>query len=194
MNSYTGYSEKELIILLKQNDELAFRAVFDRWHKKLYHFNLRYLHSKELAEEAVHDALVKLWTTRDNIDEEQPISSLLYTICKRLCLNRIRDAARSNAAAEALWSNYIELSNSTEDIVHAAELQKFLDQAITKLSPQQHQVFKMSRYEGLSHLQIAEKLNISKETVKKHSAEALKTLRFYLESYPGLFAAILFLH
>lgn len=193
MGSYSKYSDKELIVLLQQNDELAFRAVFERWHKKLYHFNLRYLHNREQAEEAVQDALLKLWTNRDKIEVDLSLDGFLYAICKRLCLNRLRDAAKFQAAAELLWKNYVDLSNITEETVRATELQKLMDQAVKKLPPQQQLVFKMSKYEGLSHLEIAKKLNISKETVKKHSAEALKFLRNQLGPYFTLIASILFL-
>ncbi len=181
--SYGGYTDKELVVLLRQNDEVAFRHIFDTWHKKLYHFSLRYLNSREQSEEAVHDALINLWASRQKIDESQPLGAYLYTICKRLCLNRIRDAARSHAAAEKLWARYQDISHSTEEMLNLAELEDFTEQALEKLSKQQQLVFRLSRYEGLSQLEIAEKLNISKETVKKHSAEALKALRVHFETY-----------
>ncbi|ERJ58998.1 RNA polymerase sigma factor [Sphingobacterium paucimobilis] len=183
MNSYIEYSDKELAILLSQDDQAAFRHIFEKWHKKLYHFCIRYLHNAEQSEEAVHDTLIKLWTTRHKLDPNQSLEGLLYTICKRLCLNRIREASRFSAAAEELWINYLDQSNSTEEFLNLVELQKFTDQAVQKLTKQQQLVFKMSRYEGLSQQEIAEKLNISKETVKKHSAEALKSLRLQFDSY-----------
>lgn len=194
MNSYIEYSDKELTILLSQDDEGAFRHIFEKWHKKLYHFCIRYLHHAEQSEEAVHDTLIKLWTTRHKLDPNQSLEGLLYTICKRLCLNRIREASRFSAAAEELWLNYLDRSNSTEEFLNLVELQKFTDQAVQKLTKQQQLVFKMSRYEGLSQQEIAEKLNISKETVKKHSAEALKSLRFQLQDYLSVIASILFIN
>ncbi|MEJ2884609.1 RNA polymerase sigma factor [Pedobacter sp. GR22-6] len=183
MNAYSGYTDQQLVVLLKQNNETAFRAIFDIWHKKLYHFSLRYLNSREQSEEAVHDALINLWTSREKIEEDQPLGAYLYTICKRLCLNRIREAARYNAASENLWARYQDISHSTEDILNLAELEAFTALGLEKLSKQQQLVFRMSRYEGLSQQEIAERLNISKETVKKHSAEALKTLRVHFEAY-----------
>ncbi|MNL03699.1 ECF RNA polymerase sigma factor SigW [compost metagenome] len=183
MNASSRYSDQELVVLLKQNKEHAFRLIFDAWHKKLYHFSLRYLNSREQSEEAVHDAFISLWTSREKIDENQPLGAYLYTICKRLCINRIRDAARLNAAAEALWAKYQDISYSTEEVLNLAELETFTELAIQKLPKQQQLVFRMSRYEGLSHLEIAERLSISKETVKKHSAEALKALRLHFKTY-----------
>ncbi|MGJ1534264.1 RNA polymerase sigma factor [Sphingobacterium multivorum] len=182
------YSDKELAVLLSQDNQGAFRYIFEKWHKKLYHFCIRYLNNPEQSEETVHDTLIKLWTTRHHLDPNQSLEGLLYTICKRLCLNRLREATRVSAAAEELWVNYMDQNNSTEEFINLVELQEFTDQAVLKLTKQQQLVFTMSRYEGLSQQEIAERLNISKETVKKHSAEALKALRLEFNNYFHLLA------
>lgn len=183
MNSGSDYSDKELIILLKNNDEQAFRYIFNIWYKKLYHFSIRYLHNREHVEELVHDTLIKFWSYRHNIQEDKSVGALLYTICKRLCLNSLRDAAKDVIKSEELWLNYTFITNNTEETLKLAELRKFTDIAINKLSKQQQLVYRMSREEGLSHLEIAKKLNISKETVKKHSADAVKFLKIYFKNY-----------
>ena len=192
MNLWYAYSDKELIISLKKNNERAFRHIFDIWHKKLYHFSIRYLHNNEHAEEIVHDTLVKLWSVRHKLDENRPIGALLFTICKRLCLNRLRDAAKISRISEDLWSNYSDITNNTEEALQLTELKKLTDLAVNKLSKQQQLIFKMSREEGLSHLEIAEKLNISKETVKKHSADAVKLLKEYFRKYLQLLLMFFF--
>ncbi|MCW2263078.1 MULTISPECIES: RNA polymerase sigma factor [Sphingobacterium] len=183
MDPGSEYSDNELIILLKQNNEFAFRLIFEEWHKKLYFFCMRYLQNKEQSEETVHDTLVKLWTSRHNIDENLPVGALLYTICKRLCLNRIRDAARAANAASEMWNNYVDLIDNSEERIILSELQDFTNKAVSKLPKQQQLVFKMSRDEGMSQLEIADKLNISKGTVKKHSSEAIKYLKVYFKNH-----------
>ncbi len=187
-------SDTELVLMLKQGSEPAFEQLFKTWHKKLYHFSLRYLNDREHAQEIVQDTLMNLWTSREKLEDEYPVGPYVYTICKRLCLNAIRDAARSKAAAEALWLRYEDISHSTEQALNLAELERFTEIAVQKLPKQQQIVFRMSRYEGLSHQEIAEILKISKETVKKHSAEALKTLRKHFESYGLLWLFFMHIH
>ncbi|WEK20022.1 MAG: RNA polymerase sigma-70 factor [Candidatus Pedobacter colombiensis] len=194
MNAYKIHTDQELTTLLKQDSQAAFKQVFDSWHKKLFHFSLRYLNCREQAEEVVHDTLLSFWSNRQNIDIQYPIGSLLYTICKRLCLNRIREAARLKAAADALWANYLDISHSTEDALNLAELEVFTEKALQQLPKQQQLVFRMSRYEGLSHKEIADELQISKETVKKHSAEALKSLRIHFDAYGLLWFFMFYLY
>mgnify|MGYP001056786673 CR=1 FL=1 len=187
-------TDVELIQRLKQGDESAFRQIFDIWHKKLYHFSLRYLNSREEAEETIHDTLLKVWSSKEKLDEFSLIDPYIYTICKRICLNKIREAARSKAAAAALWNKYQDISRSTEEALNLAELERFTEIALQKLPRQQQLVFRLSRYEGLSHQEIAERLQISKETVKKHSAEALKALRTHFDVYGLTWLFILYIY
>ena len=177
------YTDNELVALLKRGSEPAFRYLYDTWHKKLYHFSLRYLNSREQAEEVVQDTLLSLWNSRDKLDDQQLVGPYLYTICKRYCLNQIRDTARSKAAAEVLWQKYQDISHSTEEALDLADLEHFTELALQKLSSQQQLVFRLSRYEGLTQEEIAVRLDISKETVKKHSAVALKSLRIHFEKH-----------
>lgn len=194
LNIKNTHTDIELIALIKQGNEVTFRYIFDYWHKKLYHFSLRYLNNRELAEEVVHDTLLNFWNGRQTLDMQYPIGSLLYVICKRLCLNRIREAARLKTAAEALWKNYNDISNSTEEALNLAELEAFTENALRKLPKQQQLVFRMSRYEGLTQQEIADRLQISKETVKKHSAEALKALRIHFDTYGLAWFFMLYLY
>ncbi|WEK17850.1 MAG: RNA polymerase sigma-70 factor [Candidatus Pedobacter colombiensis] len=194
MNAYKIHTDQELTTLLKQDSQAAFKQVFDSWHKKLFHFSLRYLNNREEAEEAVHDTFLNFWAYRQSLDTEYPVEALLYTTCKRLCLNRMRGASRSKVAHDVLWNNYEDICNSTEEALNLADLEIFTERAILKLPKQQQLVFRMSRDEGLSQKVIAEKLQISKETVKKHSAEALKSLRIHFNNYGLLWYFMLFMY
>ncbi len=183
MANDSKYSETELISLLKEGNEEAFRMLFDLWHKKLFHFSFRYTKSKEQAEEIVQDTLLTLWVNRIKLNETYPLGPYLYTISKRMSLNVLRQAANSQKTAEILWQNFNDAGNTTEEAVHLAELEELTERAIQNLPTQQQIVFRLSKYGGLSHQEIAERLDISKETVKKHSAEALKTLRTHLKKH-----------
>ncbi len=185
-------SDSYIIIRIKRGDEAAFRTLFDTWCGKLFHFSFRYLKSHEQAEEVVQDTLLKIWTIRQDLDETLPLSPLLFTICQRICIDLLRRAAASGAATEALWQNYTGLCNSTEEAVLLADLESFTEEALGRLPAQQQQVFRLSRYEGLSHAEIAERMQISRETVKKHSAEALKRMRLYFSKYGSAWMVLLF--
>ena len=172
-------NDKEVIQALKAGEDAAFRIVFDTNFRRLFAFSYRMLKSKEQAEEVVHDALLNVWVNRSRLNEDLPITPYLYTITRRLTLNALRQVATSQRMIDQLWRDMETVSNSTEEAILLTDLQKFTDTALDILPRQQQLVFKMSRYEGMNYDEIAEKLNISRNTVKNHLIAALKTLRFH---------------
>lgn len=169
--------EDQLIAGLRNSEESAFALVFNIYKAKLYSFAWRFLKNRELSEEIVQETLIILWTKRLTLDIKYPLGPYLYTIARRLTLNALRNAATAGAAREKLWANLKEAHNETEEAILLADLEEFTVQSVSKLPSQQQLVFKLSRYEGLTHDQIAEMLNLSKSTVNNHLVEALKNLR-----------------
>ncbi|WP_231582611.1 RNA polymerase sigma factor [Pedobacter sp. BMA] len=172
-------SEKDIILDLKAGKESAFRVVFDQNFKKLYAFSFRILKNKEQAEEVVHDALINVWIHRGKLNEQLSILPYLYTITRRLTLNVLRQISTSQKMMDQLWFDMEKVSNQTEEKVLLSDLQRFTESSINILPQQQQIVFKLSRYEGLNYDEIAEKLQISRNTVKNHLVAALKTLRMH---------------
>jgi len=175
----TGWTEQDTIVALKAGDESAFRRVFDLNFRKLYTFSFRLLKNKEQAEEVVHDTLMNVWMNRERLNPEFPIAPYLYTITRRLALNALRQIATSQKAIDQLWLNMEKVSNDTEESILKEDLQRFTEAALVNLPPQQQQIFRMSRFDGMNYDEIAEKLNISRNTVKNHLVAALKTLRIH---------------
>lgn len=182
MNDNSALPDSDLVIRLRNGEEVAFKIIFDRWFKKLYYFSFRYLKSKEEAEEMVQETMLQLWVTREKLDERYPVSSYLYTIVKRLSLNRLKQIASSKSAAEHHFVNLKVTVNTTEDALSLNELKRITAEALALMPEKQQQVYRMSRNEGLSLDEIALSLGILKNTVKKHLSEALKMIRIHFAS------------
>ncbi|WP_317169990.1 RNA polymerase sigma factor [Mucilaginibacter inviolabilis] len=162
---------------LKNSDQVAFRELYDIYGKRLYNFTYRFLKSKEQSEEMVQESFLNLWINREKLKEEYPIGPYLFTIGRRLTLNSMKKAAASKEGLERLWASITELHNEAEEQVILNSLQAFAASALNNLPPQQQLVFRMSREEGLSYEQIAERLQISRNTVKNHLVAALKNMK-----------------
>ncbi len=171
----------ELITRIKEGDELAFRLVFDSYSSKLYYFSLKFLKEKEPCQEVVQEVFMNLWINREKLDTQYPIAPYLYTITRRLTLNVLRQVASSQIAMEKMWLNLQTTTNETEEYVFMEDLERFTEQVLVSLPKQQQLVYRMSRQQELSFDEIAEELNISRNTVKNHLVSALKTLRTQLQ-------------
>lgn len=184
--------DDSLVLAFKAGDEKAFKLVFEQNFHKLYAFAYKMLKSKEQAEEVVHDAFLSAWNNRDRINASLPITPYIYTITKRLALNALRQIANSQRAVDELWKQLEDRTNLTEEAILFNDLQRFAESKVALLPPQQQQIFRMSKEEGLSHEEISQKLHLSKNTVRNHLFLALKTLRQHLNE-PFLFVLIGFL-
>jgi len=170
----------ELISRIKEGDESAFRIVFDLYSSKLYAFSYRFLKEKEPCQEVVQEVFLNLWINRAKLDTQYPIAPYLYTITRRLTLNVLRHVATSQSAMDKMWLNVKKVSNETEEEVFSEDLSRFTEQVLSKMPKQQQLIFRMSRHQELSYDEIAEELNLSRNTVKNHLVAALKTLRTQL--------------
>jgi RNA polymerase sigma-70 factor (ECF subfamily) len=171
----------ELITRIKAGDAAAFRIVFDSYSNKLFYFSLKFLKEKESCQEVVQEVFMSLWINREKLDTQYPIAPYLYTITRRLTLNVLRQMASSQIAMEKMWLNLQTTTNETEELVFMEDLERFTEQVLGSLPKQQQLVYRMSRQQELSYDEIAEELNISRNTVKNHLVSALKTLRTQLQ-------------
>lgn len=165
------------VIRLRSGDEAAFKWTYELYSERVYRLAFRFLKDHEQSEEIVQDVFLNLWISRANLDENGNMWLYLYVIAKRSCLNALRKVRASAELFQRLQLHISELNNVTEEKVIAADIEHFTEEVISKLPRQQQLVYRLSRGEGLSYKDIAEKLNISQNTVRNHMVEALKTIK-----------------
>lgn len=162
-------------------DDIAFREVYDLHSGRVYQMAFRFLKDTAWSEEIVQDVFLKLWLNREGLDEQGNIWLYLYVITKRLCLNKLREIHKSAVLFKQLMQ-HIEITDSfSEEQFMAAELEQQAQRLVSRLPKQQQLIFKLSREEGLTHKEIAQKLGLSPNTVKNHMIQALKTLKSTLQ-------------
>lgn len=172
---------------LLDGDELAFRELFDRYHRKIYQFAFNFLKDKAQSEEIVQLTFLNFWLSRSAIDPDRPITPYLFTIARRAVTDAWRRVAASSRFRDQVLQHMEAVSNETEERIFSDELECITRDALKKLSEQQHQIFTMSRQEGLSYEEIAERLHISKHTVKYHLVNALKILKAHFHRHDIIF-------
>jgi RNA polymerase sigma-70 factor (family 1) len=176
-------NEMALIYDLKRDSISSFEKIFTLYHKRIYNFCISLHQSPDDAEETVQKVFVALWEQREQVDENKPPGEYLYSIARYMIYNDFRRKVYKKAAFDHFTFNSPEIINSTKDEVLFNELLTFLESHIEKLPERQREIIKLSRYEGLTYRQIAEKLNITENTVDTQIRRALDFLRDKLENY-----------
>lgn len=131
---------------------------------------------------------MKIWVGREKLPEINCFSAYLNTITRNHIYNALRKLAGEELLLEKLLSPQSAAYRPDAAIENMSlrELQDALQKVMATLTPQQKKVFELSRMEGLKHEEIALRLNISRETVKKHVSEALRIIRAQLQRYMQL--------
>lgn len=173
-------TDSTLVTRVSNGDELAFRILFHRYRSKLYKFSLRYVKSVDVAEDIIQDAFLKIWEQRQALQPELSFEAYLFRISRNQIFNEFKKSSRL-AAFEAFTLQNITDNRQTEWEVIAQNYQELLHSALELLPPQRRQIFQLSRIEGLSHEEIAQQLNLSKNTIKVQINKALKSIREFLE-------------
>lgn len=163
-----------------QSSDHLFEDIFHTKKEKVYRFLLSMLKSEFVAEEVTQEVFIKLWVQRDSLETIQNIDAYLYRVTKNQALNHIRQATNSLKIVQRYTAPIPQYEECTEKKVMERDYQELLNRALDQLSPQRKLVYKLSREEGLSHLEIAEQLHVSKNTVKNHLVYTLSFLKDYL--------------
>jgi RNA polymerase sigma-70 factor (ECF subfamily) len=164
---------------LRASDRDAYTDLFDTMHTPLLRYATR-LTNEETAYDIVQNAFVSLWQMRASIDPDRSLRSLLYTLVRNEALNQRRamDRRRDRHSEYAPSRNPLPPEN-----VEAEALRTRLQQWIDDLPERQREAFRLSRFDGLTHAEIADVMNIKPRTVTNHVTKALQTLRDRLDDY-----------
>ena len=137
----------------------------------------------DLAKEIVHEAFLKLWEKRDELDISKSVKSYLYTTVYNRSLNYIRDNKKFDKTEGK--TELLERSESWDQTNYmiASEIEIKINKTLEALPEKCRQIFIMSRYEELKYREIADKLDISIKTVETQMSKALKALRENLAEY-----------
>lgn len=177
--------ERSLILRLTEGDEGAFCELYATYKNRLIYFAMRFLKSREYAEDVFQDAFTVVWQSRRFINPDASFSSYLYTIMRNRILNQLRNAANEEKLKESILSQALDYTEDTKRKVMLNDLKSLISHALQQLTPRQREIFEMSREAQLSHKEIADKLGISVNTVQEHISTSLKLIRTYLIKYSG---------
>jgi RNA polymerase sigma-70 factor (ECF subfamily) len=166
---------------LAASDAEAFERLFRHLHGPL----LRYaatLTDPDDADDVVQDAFVRVWNNRQRLDPNRSLRALLYQIVRNLAFNRGRDR-RLHDEKHAQMSNLVSPPDAPDAVADGARLDALLGRWIAALPPRQREALALSRFDGLSHDEIATAMGVSPRTVNNHLVAALKTLRDHIHRY-----------
>jgi RNA polymerase sigma-70 factor (ECF subfamily) len=171
-------------ILLKriaQDDEEAFRIIFDRYKHRFYGAALKMTRSPDLAEETVQEVFLTLWLRRSSLANVKNPASYLLTMAYNNIANQFKKIAREKRIKESMIERTAVSECPTEAILEEKENRQLLHNIICQLPSQQQLIYRLSKQDSLNRHEIAEQLQISPNTVKNHLLKAMKYIKAHFK-------------
>lgn len=184
------YDEKELFAQIAAGDEGAFRLLFDLYRERLFSFAWQLCHSAVDAEEVVQDIFLKIWEQRDKLAAIVFPRKYIYTMTRNRVLDLLTKIARNEQMIKEVWVQLSQSDNFTEQLLQAEESRKLIQVALSQLSEKKQTIFSLSRQEGLSHQEIADRMHLSVQTVKNIITEILKHIQLFLAQHTELLSIV----
>ncbi|WP_372634931.1 RNA polymerase sigma factor [Fodinibius sp.] len=172
--------DKILLQKLKKGDETSFRSIYLKYHKRLFRLAFKYLRSKSLAEDAVHEVFVALWNERKKLRLSGSLRGFLFTAVKNHVLNVIdKDRRRLKKHIKHFYekkTNRLEAAN----VIELSEYRGLYQVAVEQLPEKRREVFELRTEEGLTNREVAAYMDISVHTVKSQYYKASTFIKEYV--------------
>jgi RNA polymerase sigma-70 factor (ECF subfamily) len=162
------------IVAIRDGNVAVFRQVFDACYESLCRYAFTVLRDADEAEDVVQHMFMKLWERKEELNITSALRSYLFKSVYNQCLNQLE-----HRSVKSKFQQYkLTLTEAIQQPeVFGDEVDAKIKTAIEALPPQCRTIFLMSRYEEMRHTEIAEKLNISVNTIQNQICKALKILR-----------------
>lgn len=188
MEVYSYLTDEEIIYLLKEQPIVGFNLLVEQYSALIYSIvwnKIKLICSSEDVEECVSDVLVKIYRNYKKIDlSNGSIKAYIMLIAKRTAIDYYRKFSKNvNTVTwymddeEAIINVKLASNDNVEEMLEAKELEKLLLAAIKKLDETSASMIILKYYYGESSRQIAKRMKMSNDAVKKRVSRGLKKLK-----------------
>ncbi|HEY4786982.1 MAG TPA: RNA polymerase sigma-70 factor [Bacteroidales bacterium] len=188
-----AFTEKDILSAFNHGDEKAFLRIYSFYKERLTAFSIKFIKCPDLANDIVQDVFITLLETNYKFTNQAALQSFLFKVTKNKIIDHFRKAASDEKLKEKIW-DYIEKEQlSSENSLIDSEYQHYLQLAVERLPAQKRLIYQLSKVENYTYAEIAERLGLSKNTVRNHMAEATHMIKDYLLLSADILLAILFI-
>lgn len=172
----------KIIYALANDNEAPMEELFKYYYPRLLNYSRKILKIEDGIDDIIQEVFVKIWQNRKKINSHITFNSWIFTITRNLLLNELRSRLNNEKTRDEIRSRSMSPEYSMYEEIEYRDIKEKVDQLINTLPERQKEIFILSRTEGLSHKEIAEKLGINTKTVTYHITLAVKYLTENLKS------------
>lgn len=164
-----------------RRDREAFRALFDRYYPRVFVFVRRRLEDQELAREITSDVFLEVWASAPTFRGESKISTWIFGIARFKCLEASRRLGRFKRSRVVSTDDEViaQVPEGREPATRLDARQDLRNVArlLERIPPDQRDALTWTVIEGQSLEEVAERQQVTRETVKTRVSRARRALR-----------------
>ncbi len=177
---------------LETDKEQAFKQLYEEYYAPFCLYAKRFIEDKEAREDIVSDVFASLWDKIDSFEPDSDTTLGYIKMCvKNTCLNYLKHQEYEWNYAEVIRKKTPIYENEPDSVYTLDELYRMLYETLNKLPENYRTVFIESFFNGKTHAEIAEELNLSVKSINRYKQKTIELLRNELKDYMPLLALIL---
>lgn len=173
----TYQNEDDLLPGLNAGDEKALNLLFKKYYNSLCIFATQLVSNSDIAEELAVDAFHKLWDRRADFNNLQALKTFLYVCVRNAALNHLDKEQRRSKKIFSLFNGAEAIDEPIVNKIIYAEILGEIQREINELPEQCSKIIKMLYEQDMSPNEIAEELNISRNTVYSQKLRGIAILK-----------------
>ena len=183
MSQIDGRDLDALLRRVGARDREAFAALYDTTRSRVYGMVLRVLRDRGYSEETTQDVYMQVWRTADSYDPASGSAlAWLLTLAHRRAVDRVRREQAASQRDFRYGTSTVEReSDQVSDAVISGEERRQVAGCLNGLTDLQRECIELAYYEGLTYVQVSERLSANLATVKSRMRDALRGLRNCLD-------------
>jgi RNA polymerase sigma factor (sigma-70 family) len=181
MSKNDAQSEAEWLQRLQNHDEQALAAIIRKYYVSLYNYAARFTQDDALIKDCIQEVFISLWQRRETAASILSPKYYLLRAVKNKVLKSLHQGDRKTSAIDHYDEYEFFQEYSIEKLIidkqMSDEQAALLRKTLSQLSKRQHELIYLKFYQHLDHAQIAELMNISRQSVYNLLHETIQKLR-----------------
>ena len=157
---------------MKQN---IFVNMMNPVQDKMYRLARRLLVSKESAEDAVQEVMLKLWARKDKLSSYDNVEAFAMTVTRNYCLDQLK--LKQNNNLRIVHSNYEDGNNSIQKNLEVQDDLNWVQKIIEALPDQQKILIQLRDVEQYEYEEIAKMTEMQETAIRVALSRARKKIR-----------------
>jgi len=170
-------SDEELFERIREHHDQALEELLHRYHDPLRKFALTLIGRRDLAEEAVANVFLKIWSRRQSLIIRASVRRYLFSAVGNQAINLSKSQNEQGTVQldTVPPGELADMMGADTNILYK-EFRDEIDRLLDELPTRRQQIFRLNRIDGLSYMEISTALGVSVYTVQNHMIQAMKQL------------------